>query len=311
IRGLTSRLDGEIAVCGPDIARSVTELGLIDEYRLYLHPVVLGRGKPFFAGPRPPLRLAARDLIGERHSPINVDDFAAPALFFDIYAGDRADEGTVIGPLAEHAVGGLGGGTLERYGRDEPLTHVWDHGALTDLAQRQMPQTDPILAASEHDAWVSLTLGRTRTGIVERAHGGVPLPLLSGHPPEQRRESAMPIITDMMSGLVERFRPLVALVTAGEIVRVNGRYGYRPGSQPVDGPLAVLIGPRAVRDLNLECARLAEHHDVTMLGPGRVPSALVRMTGRDALWAQLSAFAYDLDQERLERALGFEARGWT
>jgi hypothetical protein len=56
---------GEIAVSGPDLARSLTDLGLIDEYRLYFHPVVLGRGKPFFAGPRPPLRLVASDLIGE------------------------------------------------------------------------------------------------------------------------------------------------------------------------------------------------------------------------------------------------------
>lgn len=37
---------------------------LIDEYRLYFRPVVLGRGKPFFAGPRPPLRLASTDLVG-------------------------------------------------------------------------------------------------------------------------------------------------------------------------------------------------------------------------------------------------------
>jgi riboflavin biosynthesis pyrimidine reductase len=41
------------------------DLGLFDEYRLYFRPVVLGRGKPFFAGPRPPLRLVASDLIGE------------------------------------------------------------------------------------------------------------------------------------------------------------------------------------------------------------------------------------------------------
>ena len=65
IRDLKARLAGEIAVSGPDLARSLTDLGLIDEYRLYFHPVVLGHGKPFFAGPRPPLRLVASDLIGE------------------------------------------------------------------------------------------------------------------------------------------------------------------------------------------------------------------------------------------------------
>ena len=65
IRGLKARLVGEIAVSGPDLARSLTDLGLIDEYRLYFHPVVLGRGKPFFAGPRPPLRLVSTDPVGE------------------------------------------------------------------------------------------------------------------------------------------------------------------------------------------------------------------------------------------------------
>ena len=65
ICGLKAQLVGEIQVGGPDLARSLTDLGLIDEYRLYFRPVVLGRGKPFFAGPRPPLRLVASDLIGE------------------------------------------------------------------------------------------------------------------------------------------------------------------------------------------------------------------------------------------------------
>jgi dihydrofolate reductase len=65
IRGLKAQLVGEIAVAGPDLARSLTDLGLIDEYRLYFHPIVLGRGTPFFAGPRPPLRLVANDLVGE------------------------------------------------------------------------------------------------------------------------------------------------------------------------------------------------------------------------------------------------------
>lgn len=58
--------DGVIEVAGTLLAQSLTELGLIDEYRMYLHPVVLGSGKPYFAGPRPPLRLVASERIGEQ-----------------------------------------------------------------------------------------------------------------------------------------------------------------------------------------------------------------------------------------------------
>jgi dihydrofolate reductase len=65
ISKLKAEHDGEIEVAGPDLARSLTELGLIDEYRIYLHPVVLGQGKPYFAGPRPRLRLLAHDRIDE------------------------------------------------------------------------------------------------------------------------------------------------------------------------------------------------------------------------------------------------------
>jgi dihydrofolate reductase len=63
IGGLKAQRTGEIEVAGPDLAKSLTDLGLIDEYRIYLHPVVLGHGKPFFAGPRPPLRLVTSDRI--------------------------------------------------------------------------------------------------------------------------------------------------------------------------------------------------------------------------------------------------------
>jgi dihydrofolate reductase len=65
IRGLKARLSGEVDVCGTILAQSLTDLGLVDEYRLYFHPVVLGHGKPFFAGPRPRLRLLSSDRIGE------------------------------------------------------------------------------------------------------------------------------------------------------------------------------------------------------------------------------------------------------
>jgi dihydrofolate reductase len=65
IGGLKAELAGEIDVAGPNLAQSLTDLGLIDEYRLYLLPVVLGRGTPFFARPRPPLHLVASDRMVE------------------------------------------------------------------------------------------------------------------------------------------------------------------------------------------------------------------------------------------------------
>lgn len=62
---LKAEVEGDIDVAGPELAGSLTRLGLIDEYRLYFRPFVLGRGKPYFSGARPPLRLVASDPVGE------------------------------------------------------------------------------------------------------------------------------------------------------------------------------------------------------------------------------------------------------
>jgi dihydrofolate reductase len=63
LRNLKDQQSGEIDVAGPILAGHLTSLGLIDEYRLYIRPVVLGTGSPFFTGPVPPLRLASSDLV--------------------------------------------------------------------------------------------------------------------------------------------------------------------------------------------------------------------------------------------------------
>lgn len=65
ISRLKARLDGEIEVSGPELAAGLADLGLVDEYRLYVHPVVLGGGTALFARARPRLRLVASDRIGE------------------------------------------------------------------------------------------------------------------------------------------------------------------------------------------------------------------------------------------------------
>lgn len=65
VRNLKSKIHGDIGVAGPELAASLTAAGLIDEYRLYFRPAVLGSGKPYFASARPALNLVAVDRVGD------------------------------------------------------------------------------------------------------------------------------------------------------------------------------------------------------------------------------------------------------
>jgi dihydrofolate reductase len=67
VRALKEQEGGPIAVGGAALAASLTAHGLIDEYNLFVSPVVLGGGKPFFAGDTPlDLELAETRTFGSR-----------------------------------------------------------------------------------------------------------------------------------------------------------------------------------------------------------------------------------------------------
>ncbi|MBA2570473.1 MAG: dihydrofolate reductase family protein [Chloroflexi bacterium] len=57
LEGLRHEFDGDIAVGGPNLAGQFVRRGLVDEYRLVIHPVVLGAGTPFWPEVDAPLRL--------------------------------------------------------------------------------------------------------------------------------------------------------------------------------------------------------------------------------------------------------------
>jgi dihydrofolate reductase len=56
MRRLKDQVQGDLEVGGAALAAECIELDLVDEYRLFVHPVIVGGGKPFF--PATPARLA-------------------------------------------------------------------------------------------------------------------------------------------------------------------------------------------------------------------------------------------------------------
>ncbi len=54
---LRREFDGDLEVSGPNLAGQFVRRGLVDEYRLVIHPVVLGAGTPFWPELDAPLRL--------------------------------------------------------------------------------------------------------------------------------------------------------------------------------------------------------------------------------------------------------------
>ncbi|QKV98047.1 dihydrofolate reductase family protein [Streptomyces sp. NA02950] len=48
IMALKARPGGDLALGGADLAETFRRHDLIDEYRIYVHPVLLGRGRPLF-----------------------------------------------------------------------------------------------------------------------------------------------------------------------------------------------------------------------------------------------------------------------
>jgi len=218
-------------------------------------------------------------------------------LMFDVYAHSRATESTTVGDLAQATVSALGGGDLALWGPHEPLLEPWGVPAVTAAARAGMPVTAALHAWAPDGSFVDVSAARTRHGVLEQAKGGV---VVGSYP--RHLDDPVERASDALAAVAERFRPTIGFVSlahfdAGPSQTTTAKYP--------EAPLAVLIGPRAVYDLELDLTALVERYDVSILGSGRSPAVVVRFSDPDVgLWAQLLAFAYDVGAERVAAAAG-------
>jgi dihydrofolate reductase len=61
LAGLRGEFEGDLVLGGPTLAGQFVRAGLVDEYRLVVHPVIVGGGLPFFPGLERPQGLRLLD----------------------------------------------------------------------------------------------------------------------------------------------------------------------------------------------------------------------------------------------------------
>jgi dihydrofolate reductase len=81
IRRLKSEPGKDLAVGGAGLASTFIRLGLVDEYRLFVSPVILGAGTPFF----PPLDERIKLELVETRT------FASPAVYLRYRSADQGE----------------------------------------------------------------------------------------------------------------------------------------------------------------------------------------------------------------------------
>lgn len=217
-------------------------------------------------------------------------------ITYDVYTGLRADPETQTGRTAQTMTRALGGAGLDWWGTTEPLLDPWDADRIATFAKASMPRTPALLLSGTGAQYARLWAGRARHGLVERAAGGVPVGTSS------TLSDLVAVASDALVTVNDQATVLVGIAWAGAR---TAQAATAPGARPADQPLAVLIGPRAVRDLGADLAAVSEHHDTQVLGRARTPSLLVRFNASEAdRWPELLDLVQTLGPQAVARAVG-------
>ena len=208
-----------------------------------------------------------------------------------------ARESSVLGgPLASLSDVSLGS-PPQLWDTHEPLGQRWDRTSLTTFVRSRMPRETMVLAGGPGLA-ASISAQRTQHGVEEITHAHLSLT----RPTPEKFDETRRAIMAALARLTETSMPLVALLLAH-----SGRSDLlrAPLLQAPPAPLCLLVGPPAVRALDLAPERLSEQFAAQIVGRPRIPGLLFGL-GDDGpqAWARLDAILAALGADRVQQLLG-------
>lgn len=195
--------------------------------------------------------------------------------------------------LAEH----LAGAPVLGWGVREPAIVPWDRTAFTAYARGRAPEDVRLVVVG--DGFVgTVVVRRTNAGLEETTQ----LLLRAGPSGSDAARAVVDAVPTTLGRLSSTLVPLFGLVTTR-----TGRADLLVPSileTPVV-PVAMLLGPPAVRELGLDLGLLVDQHDAQVVGRRRVPGIVVPLGTFDhADWDRLAGVVRTLGADRVLAAVG-------
>ena len=256
------------------------------------------------------------EALADAFTPVGEGDLADPAhlqadteprhprLVVEVTVLHKAKADVLLGRGVELVTETVTGHDVLGWGSAEPAALHWNRENLTAFARSRMPQPSRLVFSAHPDAGTSGTLVVTRTasGVTETitqvigVDGGT-----EAYTPALVRAS------QALAAIADEQQPLLGVV--------SGTWGRRDGTtsatlHPPAAPLALLIGPRAVRDLRIDVAAVTERFGAMVAGRRRIPAVVVPFLGEGrSQWEEFLDFGSTLAPADLARAFGVGETG--
>lgn len=220
-------------------------------------------------------------------------------LVVSVSVRHQARRTTLLGRTTEILAEQLTGSPVLGWGVREPAVVPWDRTALTAYARGRVPEDSRLVVVG--DGFVgTITVRRTSHGLEETTQ----LLVNAGPSGSDAARAVVDAVPATLGQLSSTLVPLFGLVTTR-----TGRADLLVPSvleTPVV-PLAMLLGPPAVRELGLDLALLADQHDAQVVGRRRVPGVVLPLGTFDhADWGRLAGVVRTLGADRVLAAVGGE-----
>jgi len=194
-------------------------------------------------------------------------------VFFSVIVQHAAVESTVLGAVTEALWNGLIGESPVGWGGYEPCLNPWDRNQLTQVARASMPATSLIVTSGEQSRMLAVSsVRRTDDGVEESVTGFAAI-----GPSDIDIYNVERQAVDVLKSVAGA----VSVPTAGLIGACHGGgevWFERPFPDPML-PLALLAGPKTLRDLETDVRTITDNHGGIAVGRGKFPSVVIPLFG--------------------------------